>query len=169
MRLSKGEDAQRARPNYATLHYDVRERLDVTWTEYIYLDMVQKLSYHNWCYKSLESCAADLGMTKRGVSKMKERLLSRGLMKRNMRGHLKVTEKYTGVAVNSVPRLASAGVNSVPNSVNSVPSIGELSSTKNNNRNTIEKNSSNLVRRGEHSEAKERLRAMLKKKGILPA
>lgn len=129
---------QTTRPRYATLMYDVRQKLDINWAEYVYLDMVHKLSYHSWCFKSVESCAADLGMTKRGVSKMKERLISRGLLKRNMRGHLKVTELYTVVAVNSVPQTPHMRLNSVPQSVNSVPKIGELSSTKNNNRTTLE-------------------------------
>jgi hypothetical protein len=129
---------QTGRPRYATLLYDVRQKLNVNWAEYVYLDMVHKLSYHGWCFKSLESCAVDLGMTKRGVSKMKERLIGRGLLKRNIKGHLKVTELYTGVAVNSVHQAPHMAVNSVPKSVNSVPQIGELSSTKNNNRITIE-------------------------------
>jgi hypothetical protein len=129
---------QKARPNFATVRYDVREKLGIEWTEYIYLDMVKSLSYHGWCYKSLDSCATDLGMTKRGVSKMKERLLERGLLRRNIRGHLKVTEKYTGVAVNSVPQALHVGGELSSKSVNSVPKIGELSSTKNNKRITLD-------------------------------
>lgn len=111
-------------PLYATVFYEARKRLEVSWNEYIYLDMVQKLHIHQkWCTKSLESCAKDLGITKRGVSKMKERLIEKGLLERNIKGSLRVTPKYTDIAVNKVPK-----------SVNSVPFAGELSSTKNNNR-----------------------------------
>lgn len=123
-------------PKYATLLYDVRKQLGITWAEYVYLDMVHKLSYERWCIKSLDNCGKDLGITKRGVSKMKERLINRDLLKKNIKGHLKVTDKYTGVAVNKVPHQQLRSVNSVPKSVNSVPPGGELSSTKNNNRNT---------------------------------
>ena len=121
-------------PLYATLFYEARKKLDISWSEYIYLDMVHKLSYERWCIKSLENCAKDLGLTKRGVSKMKERLISKGLLKRNIKGHLRVTLKYTGVAVNKVHQTPHVAVNKVPKSVNLVPSGGELSSTKNNNR-----------------------------------
>lgn len=125
-------------PRYATLLYDVRAHLNISWAEYVYLDMVHKLSYGQWCVKSLDNCGKDLGVTKRGVSKMKERLIKRGLLKRNVKGHLKVTAEYTDVAVNKVHRTPHVAVNSVPKSVNSVPSSGELSSTKNNNRVTLD-------------------------------
>lgn len=151
---------ERETPLYATLQYAARRDLGINWNEYIYLDMVQKLHIHqSWCTKSLESCAYDIGITKRGVSKMKERLISIGLLERNVAGHLRVTRKYTEVAVNSVQPPLTKSVNSVPKSVNSVPSIGELSSTKNNNR--ITKN-----KKGEFSENKERIRTALKTRNL---
>lgn len=146
-------------PLYATVFYEARKKLDISWNEYIYLDMVQKLHIHQkWCTKSLESCARDLGITKRGVSKMKERLIDKGLLERSMRGHLKVTPKYTEIAVNKVHRLENKAVNLVPKSVNKVPSAGELSSTKNYNRTTkINKESYKKAR-----EASAKVRASLR-------
>lgn len=154
---------QNQSPLYATLFYEAREALQVNWNEYVYLDMVQKLHIHQkWCTKSLENCATDLGLTKRGVSKMKERLLAKGLLEKNIKGHLRVTAKYTGVAVNKVHQQYAQEVNRVPKSVNSVPYGGELSSTKNNNRITLESSSKDF--RGIHSPAKERLRARFRQK-----
>lgn len=122
-------------PRYATLQYDTRESLCVSWAELVFLDMVQKLSIRQpWCTKSLSSCGKDLGVTKRGVMKMRDRLIEKGLLKKNVKGHLRVTEKYINVAVNKVHHPQNKSVNKVPQSVNKVHSSGEQSSTKNNNR-----------------------------------
>lgn len=150
-------------PRYAVVHYDVRRMLNVTFIEYIYLDMVYKLSYNGWCYKSLENSAEDLGLTKRGMLKMKNRLVERKLLKKNSDGHLRVTDSYLSVAI-KVPG------NSVPKSGNSVPFTGELSSPKNNNRNTenLEGSAKAVEKlgktspRGTYSPAKEKLRARFK-------
>lgn len=135
-------------PKYATLLYDVRQQLGISWNEYIYLDMVQKLQLSKgWCFKSLENCATDLGFTKRGTIKMRDRLIGLELLARNDKGNVRVTDKYIEVAVNSVHRnevqngvFVKRSVNSVPKSVNSVHRIGELSSKitggENNNRKT---------------------------------
>jgi hypothetical protein len=129
---------QTATPLYATLLYDVRKQLAVSVAEYFYLDMVHKLSYDRWCTKSLEHCAEDIGITKRGLVKMRDRLLERGLLKKNIRGYLKVTSKYTEVAVNKVHHAEAREMNLVPRPVNLVPPSGEQSSPKNNNRETGE-------------------------------
>lgn len=155
--------------------YEVRQQLGLSWNEYIYLDMVQKLQLSKgWCFKSLENCASDLGFTKRGTIKMRDRLIELKLLDRNDKGNVRVTDKYIGVAVNSVHRNESQNgvfvkrsVNSVPKSVNSVHRIGELSSKitggENNKRITREKRADILAlgSRGTHSPAKERLRSMV--------
>src|SRR5438093_1066290 len=95
-------------PLYATLLYDVRKKLDINWNEYVYLDMVQKLHIRqSWCTKSLDNCAKDIGITRRGLIKIKNKLLERGLIEKNIRGHVKVTSKYTSVAVNKVHQQGS--------------------------------------------------------------
>lgn len=149
---------QNETPLYATLLYHVIKELDVSIAEYFYLDMVHKLSYDKWCYKSLDNCANDMNISKRGLIKMRDRLIDRGLLKKNLRGHLKVTEKYTEVAVNKVHQTPNMAVNKVPKSVNKVHRSGEQSATKNNNR--IKENKENDFR-GKESPAKERLRAYL--------
>ncbi len=124
---------QNERPLYANLQYDVLHKLEVSINEYFYLDMVHKLSYQRWCTKSLENCASDMNISKRGLIKLRDRLVERGLIQKNLRGGLKVTDKYTGVAVNKV----HFG--------------GELSGTKNNKE-------INIDNRGLKSGAKERIR-----------
>lgn len=125
---------------YAHLEYEVLHTLDISIPEYWLLDMVYQLSRDGWCYKSLQSIADDMKMSKRGIIKMRNRLIERGLLKKNIKGHLK-----TEVAYNSVHRLDAKTytsikktVNLVPESVNSVHRSGELSATKNNNRITID-------------------------------
>lgn len=123
-------------PLYATLLYDVRRKLNISFTEYVYLDMVHKLSYQRWCNKSLANCASDLGISKYGAMRMRDRLILRGYMEKNSKGHLRVTDAYTEVAVNKVDRLSEASANKVDRSANKVDRIGQQSATKNNNRNT---------------------------------
>lgn len=122
-------------PLYATLLYDVRKALDISWSEYVYLDMVQKLTINQrWCSKSLENTAIDLGITKMGVLKLRKRMVAKGLIELNEKGHPKVTKKYINVAVNKVDYKPQKSVNKVYESVNKVYSNGKLSLSKNNNR-----------------------------------
>ena len=113
---------------YAHLEYRVLHELDISINEYWLLDMVYQLSRDGWCYKSLNSIANDMRLHKNGVVKMRDRLIKRKLLKKNIKGHLK-----TEVAYNSVHQLDKQAYNSVPKSVNSVHRGGELSATKNNN------------------------------------
>lgn len=131
--------AQEQSPIYATLMYTVLAELEISIAEYFFLDMVQKLHIHqHWCTKSLQHCADDMRISKRGLIKMRDRLIERGLIEKNAKGGLRVTTKYTDVAVNKVHHQQSEVVNKVPKSVNKVHRSGELSATKNNNRITKE-------------------------------
>lgn len=121
-------------PRYATLLYKVLDQLDISIAEYFYLDMIHKLSYQRWCIKSLERCAEDMHISKRGLIKLRDRLLERELLEKNDKGYLRVTTKYTEAAVNKVHQTENETVNKVPKSVNLVHPIGEQSSPKNNNR-----------------------------------
>lgn len=123
-------------PLYATLLYDVRRELDISFTEYVYLDMVHKLSYRRWCNKSLAHCASDLGISKFGALRMRDRLIARGYLEKNAHGELKVTPAYTEVAVNKVGRVVGAPATKVDQSATKVQRIGHKSATKNNKRNT---------------------------------
>jgi len=118
---------------YAHLEYETLHKLDITIPEYWFLDMVYQLSRDGWCYKSLNSIAIDMKMSKRGVAVMRDRLIDRGYIKKNIKGHIK-----TEVAYNSVTQLDKKVYNSVHKSYNSVPPTVALSATKNNNRITID-------------------------------
>lgn len=149
---------QNERPLFATLMYEVLEKLDISIAEYFYLDMIHKLSYQRWCIKSLDHCAHDMRISKRGLIKLRDRLIERDLIQKNLRGHLKVTDKYTGVAVNKVHQTPYAVVNKVPKSVNKVHPIGEQSATKSYNRITLDKRADKLGKGYEAAKAmRERL------------
>ena len=118
------------RPLYATVFYHVREQLDLTWNEYIYLDMVYHLSKDGWCYKSLDNVAKDMGMVKSGVVKMRDRLIHKNLLKKSIKGYVKTTDMY-----HSVVRTDSNTYHSVTNRTTQYNAAVPLSSTKNNNEN----------------------------------
>lgn len=123
-------------PPYSTVVYEIRRKLGITMTDYIMLDMVFHLSYDRWCTKSARMMAYDLGVTERGVFKMKERLLRIGYLKKNSKGFLKVTEQFTEVAMNKVHTLPEQGMNKVQGGMNKVHGRYEQSSYKSYNRTT---------------------------------
>ena len=93
-RLGAEMKEQKETPLYATLFYEVRKELDITWTEYVYLDMVYHLSHDDWCRKSLDKCGDDLGLDRSNVYRMRNRLIEKGLLKKSVRSHVKTTDKY---------------------------------------------------------------------------
>ncbi len=115
---------------YAHLEYETLHRLDISINEYWLLDMIYHLSRDGWCYKSLSAIAFDMKLHKNGVIKMRDRLIKRGLLKKNMKGHLK-----TEVAYHSVYRLEKEPYHSVTNRTTKCNDTVPLSSTKNNNEN----------------------------------
>lgn len=122
---------------YAHLEYRVLHELDISINEYWYLDMVYQLSRDGWCYKSLQSIADDMKLSKQGVVKMRDRLIQRGLIKKNIKGHVK-----TEVAYNSVYRLDEVTYKSTKNRTTKFTErttkyngTVQLSSTKNNKEN----------------------------------
>lgn len=124
---------QTAVPKYATLLYDVREKLKISWAEYVYLDMVYHLSHDGWCYKSLENVGKDLGMHKSSVVYMRDRLIHRKLLLKNSKGYVKTSVMYQKlVLTDEKPYQKLNGP--YQKRVRSVPKIG----TKNNNRITLE-------------------------------
>jgi hypothetical protein len=119
---------------YAHLQYKVLHQLEITIPEYWFLDMVYQLCRDGWCYKSLESIAKDMRMTKNGVVKMRDRMIARGFITKDRKGRLKSSVTY-----NSVYRTDSATYNSVQNRTTQYTSAVPLSGTKNNNKNNKEK------------------------------
>lgn len=163
--------------NYAMLLYSVRKELGISIGEYFYLEMIYHLSHSGWCYKSLENIADDMGITKMGLMKLRDRLIDRGLVVKNDKGWVKPSAEYVEkahfVAVNKV----SKSVNKVYNSVNKVYPDGKQSLPKINNRlikNNIDTNEIDYLKnqsrqlmykpdnRGKPSPAKDRIKIMLK-------
>ena len=116
-------------PKYAMLDYAVRKELDISIAEYWYIDMVHHLSYNRWCIKSLENIAEDMGIGKMGVYKMRDRLIERGLIKKNLRGHTKTTDTYNKVILNREEQKKT--YNKVGRTYNKVIPTVSLSYTKN--------------------------------------
>jgi hypothetical protein len=148
-------------PLFAYLHYEVLQRLEITIPEYWYLDMVYQLSRDGWCYKSLDHIAKDMRMTKNGVMKMRERLTERGLVIKGRAGRVRTSEKY-----NSVYFTNKRSYNSVTKNTTEYTFGVQLSIPKNNKENNKEKGIKTFGGRGEPSPAKEKLREMLRKKGL---
>ena len=127
-------------PKYAHLQYETLHELEISITEYWYLDMVYQLSRQGVCYKSLDNIAQDMRMTKNGVAKMRDRLTEKGLLIH--RGNNRVS---TSVKYNSVYFLDKPAYNSVTNRTTEYTSGVQLSIPKNNNKINIEKRSCNSV------------------------
>ncbi len=129
-------------PRYSTILYEVREKLDVSLAEYVYLDMVHQLSHQRWCTKTLTNIGKDMGVSRIGVFKLNKRLLDRGYIEKNKAGHVRTTEVYNKVILD-----AKEPYNKVTESLNKVIPAVKQSYTKNYNRitknNYSELNSSN--------------------------
>lgn len=152
-------------PRYATLLYSVRKELGISITEYFYLDMIYHLSHNEkgYCYKSLDSIATDMGISNIGVMKIRDRLTDKGLLIVKRGNKVRTSEKY-----NKVIRSGDTTYNKVNKTYNKVISEVKQSYTKNNNRITIEKEiNKEKDFRGLHSPNKEKIRYMLKQKGLL--
>lgn len=124
---------QNETPLYATLLYEVRKELNITWVEYVYLDMIYHLSKEGWCYKSLDSCGNDLGLDRSNVYRMRQRLIKKGLIKKNIRGYVKTTVAYAK-CIRTNPAVVAKRTNSY---AKRNPSVVKTH-TKNNNRITLE-------------------------------
>lgn len=127
-------------PKYATLLYQVRKELDISIAEYFYLDMVYHLSHSGWCYKSLDSVALDMGITRMGVVKLRDRLIERKLIVKNAKGHVK-----TSVTYNKVIQVEPETYNKVAKRITKFTPDSKLSLPKNNNEINKEKKEPNKL------------------------
>lgn len=121
------------RPKFAQLQYHVLHDFKLSIAEYFLLDMVYYLSRDRWCNKSLESIAYDMRLTKNGVVKMRDRLIHRKLLLKDLKGRLR-----TSVLYNSVYLEEPNSYNSVTRRTTEYNAAVQLSGTKNNNRITLE-------------------------------
>lgn len=135
---------------FAHLQYEVLHQLEISINEYWFLDMVYQLSRNGKCYKSLESIAKDMRLTKNGVVKLRDRLIERKFIIKDRKGRM-----TTSVLYNSVYRVDKNVYNSVQNRTTKYNAGVQLSGTKNNNEN-------NKDNRGKFSKSKEKIRLAVK-------
>lgn len=108
---------------YSTVHFDVRKKLDISFPDYILLDMIYILSgKYGKCYKSTSALASDMGLSFNGVKKMIQRLVDRELIITD--GHtLQVTQAFMDVAYfNKTGRVSEIAQSSIDKSENIVKS-----------------------------------------------
>ena len=80
---------------YTTIHYQLLRELDISATEYILLDIVNRLSKDDrWCRLSKGSFALDLNTSERNVYKIIARVLDKKLISKGRNGNLKTTNKF---------------------------------------------------------------------------
>lgn len=121
------------RPKFAVLQYEVMHRLDISIAEYFYLDMIYYLSREGWCYKSLESIAADMKMSKVGVSRLRDRLIHKKLVIKDAKGRVRSSVTY-----NKVYQDDNLGSTKYADRYTKYDSGGIQSTTKNNIKNNKE-------------------------------
>lgn len=112
---------QSEKPTYATLFTHVRVKLDISPAEYWLLEMVYHLSHKTgYCYKTASSIGYDLGLTKRGVNFMIQRLCEKGLMERLTNNAIRVTGQYYSIQV-----LGGKKLPTMPESGKKLPKVGK--------------------------------------------
>lgn len=84
-------------PKFAHLQYQVLHDLDISITEYWYLDMIYQLGRFGWCNKKLENIATDMHMSKRGVMKIRDRLIEKDLIVKGIGNKVRTSEKVNKV------------------------------------------------------------------------
>jgi len=135
---------------YTNIQHQFRKSNNLSCTEYVFLDMVYHLhtkpfsKVQGWCYASKELLANEIGLTKRGILKMMEKLIDLGFLERDEKTkYLRTTEAWAMVYFEGeqstpvVNKVHSGGEQSSPRVVNKVHQNGEQSSpykySKNNN------------------------------------
>jgi len=126
------------KPRYSTLHYGVREQLDISWAQYVLLDMIYHLSAKfGFCSKSVRAIAADLGDTKTSVHRHIKELLDRELLIK-LEGGYKCSDAYISIAyLETVPSRDTrpkVGQAKRPKMKPSVPKRDQVSQNVSNNR-----------------------------------
>lgn len=86
-------------PKFAHLDYQILHEFEISISEYFMLDMIFRLSGngHYWCNKKLENIAFDMRITKRGVQKLRDRLIERKLLLKGVGNRLRTSEKWNKV------------------------------------------------------------------------
>lgn len=91
--MSKGEQEL-----YARLKYSALKDLDISISEYFFVDMVCQLcKKYGWCNKSIDNIANDMNMSRRGVISIRDRMIKKGLVIKGKANRLRVSEKVQKV------------------------------------------------------------------------
>lgn len=125
---------------FAHLQYDVLHELEISIPEYWYLDMVFQLSRFGWCNKKLENIAADMRMSKRGVIKLRDRLIEKKLIVKGVGNRVRTSEKVNKVYFSDKEYEKSALSSKKVNKVHSKSALS-VSKTPVENNKRITKNS----------------------------
>lgn len=107
--------------NFSLIYHKARKKLNLSVNEYIITDLVYHLSNHpqslypGWCYASKDYFAEVLGLTRRGIIKIINKLVFRGILERNDQNqYLRTTETwYQEVIINEKTCEQSSHVNKV--------------------------------------------------------
>lgn len=119
--------------NYTTINHVARERLQLSWLEYGLCDLIYNLSNNpastvpGWSYASRETYAKRLGVSKRAVFDMIDRLLVKKLIERDpTTKYLRVTiDWYNTVVIRTDDDPESTGEETSPPMQNSTSKSGE--------------------------------------------
>lgn len=113
---------------YGVVRYNARKAMGISLAEYVFCDIVYHLSsnpaHGGWATASNGYYADIIGITDRGIRKLKARMIAAGLVERNENDHLRTSQVWYDTAVE--------GRNLVPGGRNLVPAKAELSSANNN-------------------------------------
>jgi hypothetical protein len=81
-----------------TINHIARRKLGLSFPEYIFVDMVDKLS-RPYCNMSRPRMADEMGMSRRGIQKMIERLEEKGILERSENDEIKTTDLWFSAVV----------------------------------------------------------------------
>lgn len=111
---------------YARLKYSVLKELDISISEYFFIDMISQLcKKYGWCNKSISNIADDMNMSRRGVILIRDRMIKRGLIIKGKSNRLKVSE-----IVQKVHFFENEKVHKFPQKVHKVHSKSAQSASK---------------------------------------
>ena len=84
----------RLQPRFTVVHHPVREKFDLSFSEYAVIDSVHQLSHrpdHPWCSMPKEKLGRFLGITRKTVHSAIADGIHKGLLQKNDRGDLRTT------------------------------------------------------------------------------
>ena len=90
-------DKYTLQPQYTTIFHPVRTELDITVSDYVVMDSIDKLSHrpgHAWCTQSKDQIALFTGISRRTVFRSIDTGLDKNLIEKNEKGDVRTTELW---------------------------------------------------------------------------